>query len=119
MKGYLLTSLGNVDGLVGQLKDKTNSLEDLLRMSRHTITTLQRKLKDVQQEYQTNLAAMNEQIKEMHQLALEANPGDGNNKEQPTHFVIGRDDVSRAYDRLRAQAILEGKPGEDSDVSEI
>ncbi|KAI8337692.1 hypothetical protein BC941DRAFT_352320 [Chlamydoabsidia padenii] len=104
------------DGLVGQLKDKTNSLEDLLRMSRHTITTLQRKLKDVQQEYQTNLAAMNEQLKEMHRLALEANPDVDNNKEQgqPTHVVIGRDDVSRAYDRLRAQAILEGKPGDDS-----
>ncbi|ORZ12691.1 hypothetical protein BCR42DRAFT_467822 [Absidia repens] len=101
------------DGLVGQLKDKTNSLETLLRMSRHTITTLQRKLKEIQQEYQSNMGIMDGQLKELHQLAVDMGcAGGDSNSTQPAHFVMGRKDVSRAYDRLRAQAILEGKPGE-------
>ncbi|CAO3596601.1 unnamed protein product [Absidia cylindrospora] len=101
------------DGLVGQLKDKTNSLETLLRMARHTITTLQRKLKELQQEYQSNMGIMDDQLKELRQLALDMGcTGGDSNSSQPAHFVMGRKDVSRAYDRLRAQAILEGKPGE-------
>ncbi|CAO3595395.1 unnamed protein product [Absidia cylindrospora] len=108
------------DGLIGQLKDKTNSLEDLLRMSRHTITTLQRKLKDVQQEYQTNLAAMDQQLKDMQQLSLEQNSGSSRNDldQQNVQFTVIRSDGTRTFDRLRAQAILEGSPGDDHDSNQ-
>ncbi|KAI8353613.1 armadillo-type protein [Choanephora cucurbitarum] len=57
------------DGLIGVLRDKANSLEDLLRMSRKTISTLQRKLKDTQQEYEMNIAALDQQLKEIHATA--------------------------------------------------
>ncbi|KAI7867438.1 hypothetical protein BDF14DRAFT_1968074 [Spinellus fusiger] len=101
------------DGLIGQLKEKTNSLEDLLRMSRKTISTLQHKLKDIQQEHQAKLFSLDQQLKETQQAASETltdkNTGDGE------HFYLGREEVNRAYDRLRAQAILEGTPGSDSD----
>ncbi|OAD76082.1 hypothetical protein PHYBLDRAFT_110012, partial [Phycomyces blakesleeanus NRRL 1555(-)] len=51
------------DGLaITQLKEKTTSLEDLLRMSRHTISTLQGKLRDLQRDYEKNLEAMEKQL---------------------------------------------------------
>lgn len=102
------------EGLIGVLRDKTNSLEDLLRMSRHTIATLQRKLKDTQQEYEMNITALDQQLKEIYMTAVDANKKDSVVQDtQNGHFVLGREEVTRAYDRLKAQAILEGKPGED------
>lgn len=104
------------DGLVGTLRDKTHSLEDLLRMSRHTIATLQRKLKDTQQEYEMNVTALDQQLKDILNTAANANKKDGvANDDQNGHFVLGREEVTRAYDRLKAQAILEGKPGDNED----
>lgn len=105
------------DGVVGVLRDKTNSLEDLLRMSRHTIATLQRKLKDTQQEYEMNVTALDQQLREIQRSAVEANKKDGvaQNHEEGGHIVLGREEVTRAYDRLKAQAILEGKPGESEE----
>ncbi|KAL0073402.1 armadillo-type protein [Phycomyces blakesleeanus] len=94
------------DGLVGQLREKTNSLEDLLRMSRKTISTLQRKLKDTQQEHQAKLVNLDQQLKETLQAAAEAIGEKGSSGSEK--FYMGREDVNRAYDRLRAQAILEG-----------
>ncbi|KAG2196955.1 hypothetical protein INT46_008126 [Mucor plumbeus] len=102
------------EGMIGVLRDKTNSLEDLLRMSRHTIATLQRKLKDTQQEYEMNITALDQQLKEIYITAVDANKKDGAEEDaQNGHFVLGREEVTRAYDRLKAQAILEGKPGEE------
>ncbi|ORX57073.1 actin-binding FH2 [Hesseltinella vesiculosa] len=109
------------DGLVGQLREKTNSLEDLLRMSRHTITTLQRKLKEVKQDYDSNIVALSQQLEEIQQItfdptldlkALADQTGDN-------YFLLDRENVSRAYDRLRAQAILEGSQSEDGDQDTI
>ncbi|KAI9476485.1 MAG: armadillo-type protein [Benjaminiella poitrasii] len=106
------------DGLIGILRDKTNSLEDLLRMSRHTIATLQRKLKDAQQEYELSIAALDQQLREIYIKAADANQKDGVAEDgQNGHFVLGREEVTRAYDRLKAQAILEGKPEQNEDVS--
>jgi cytokinesis protein len=106
------------DGLIGVLRDKTNSLEDLLRMSRHTISTLQRKLKDTQQEYEMNITALDQQLKEIYAKAADANKKDGiADDDQNGHYVLGREEVTRAYDRLKAQALLEGKPGDDNSVS--
>ncbi|OBZ81412.1 Cytokinesis protein sepA, partial [Choanephora cucurbitarum] len=104
------------DGLIGVLRDKANSLEDLLRMSRKTISTLQRKLKDTQQEYEMNIAALDQQLKEIHATAVDANRKDGIVKDsQQGRLVLGREEVTRAYDRLKAQAILEGKPGQEQE----
>lgn len=85
------------EGLVGILRDKTNSLEDLLRMSRHTIATLQRKLKDTQHDYETAVATLEKQLKESPNADTKT-AANGHAKE----------DVTRNYDRLKAQAILEG-----------
>lgn len=106
------------DGLVGILRDKTNSLEDLLRMSRHTIATLQRKLKDTQQEYELNMTALDQQLKEIYFTAIEANKKDGVvNDSQNGQFILERHEVTKAYDRLKAQAILEGKSDQNKNVS--
>ncbi|KAI8095753.1 hypothetical protein BDF21DRAFT_374116 [Thamnidium elegans] len=108
------------DGLIGTLRDKTSSLEDLLRMSRHTISTLQRKLKDTQQEYEMNVTALDQQLKDILLTASDANKKDGVGQDaQNGHFILGREEVTRAYDRLKAQAILEGKPGENEDDGKI
>ncbi|RCH82739.1 hypothetical protein CU098_001176, partial [Rhizopus stolonifer] len=108
------------DGLIGVLRNKNNSLEDLLRMSRKTIATLQRKLKETQQKYEMNIAALDQQLKEIHATAIDANKKDGVAKDaQNSQFVLGRDEVTRAYDRLRAQAILEGRPGQQEEDNKI
>ncbi|CEJ03597.1 hypothetical protein RMCBS344292_17576 [Rhizopus microsporus] len=105
------------DGLVGQLRDKANSLEDLLRISRHTIATLQKKLKDTQREYEMNITALDQQLREIYSKAVAANDdvtaNNENSNDTTGHFVLGREEVTRAYDRLKAQAILEGKPEND------
>ncbi|KAI9259027.1 hypothetical protein BDA99DRAFT_484089 [Phascolomyces articulosus] len=91
------------DGLVGQLREKTNSLEDLLRMSRKTISTLQSKLKTLQQEYDKNLVIMDKQLRNMYQTASIANTSYG----QTDDLRDGDGLKGTIYDRLRAQAILE------------
>ncbi|KAG1310055.1 hypothetical protein G6F64_004841 [Rhizopus arrhizus] len=108
------------DGLIGQLRDKMNSLEDLLRISRNTIATLQRKLKDTQQEYEMNITALDQQLREIYSKAVAANNDvkESAEKNQNGQFVLGREEVTRAYDRLKAQAILEGKP-EDNDYQNL
>ncbi|RCH78251.1 hypothetical protein CU098_002660, partial [Rhizopus stolonifer] len=109
------------DGLIGQLRDKTHSLEDLLRISRNTIATLQRKLKDTQQEYEMNITALDQQLREIYSEAAAANNDvkESTEKNQNGQFVLGREDVTRAYDRLKAQAILEGKPEDNNDYQNL
>lgn len=99
------------DGVVSQLKAKTTSLEDLLRISRHTISILQSKLSDVQQEYQESLARMDERLRMFHQAVMEANPSSDSNDpgNRASSFVMTREELIRAYDRLRAQDRLEGQ----------
>lgn len=101
------------EGLVGILRDKTNSLEDLLRMSRHTIATLQRKLKDTQQDYEATVASLDKQLKDLY----EATGADENITTKDQSGNSGKETVSRAYDRFKAQAILEGKPEDQKNVS--
>ncbi|KAG2183787.1 hypothetical protein INT43_006798 [Umbelopsis isabellina] len=107
------------DGVVSQLKAKASSLEDLLRMSKHTISILQNKLTETQQEYQAGLARMDERLRLFHQAVLEATPAsdskDANNR--ASSFELTREELIRAYDRLRAQDRLEGQDFEkDGDV---
>lgn len=109
------------DGLVGQLREKTNSLEDLLRMSRHTISTLQRKIKDLQQEYDRNMAAMDKQLRDLYLKASIANANDQHEQgDEDNEQAIARKDMPRAYDKAWARTLLENRhPELDSNGNEL
>ncbi|CDS04805.1 hypothetical protein LRAMOSA07335 [Lichtheimia ramosa] len=109
------------DGLVGQLREKTNSLEDLLRMSRHTISTLQRKIKDLQQEYDRNMTAMDKQLRDLYLKASIANANDQHEQgDEDNEQAIARKDMPRAYDKAWARALLENRhPELDSNGNEL
>ncbi|KAG0365393.1 hypothetical protein BGZ54_006556 [Gamsiella multidivaricata] len=53
------------DGMVSQLKANVHSLQDLLRLSRHTIQTLQVKLNDIEIQTQKKLAIQDAQLKHL------------------------------------------------------
>lgn len=59
--------------MVSQLKSNIYSLEDLLRLSRHTIQTLQVKLNDVETSTQQKLAAQESQLKHLLKSLQDAN----------------------------------------------
>ncbi|KAG0317729.1 hypothetical protein BG000_004435, partial [Podila horticola] len=61
------------DGVVSQLKSNIYSLEDLLRLSRHTIQTLQAKLNDVETQTQAKLAMQDGQLKHLLKSLQDAN----------------------------------------------
>ncbi|KAG0250651.1 hypothetical protein BG011_008195 [Mortierella polycephala] len=61
------------DGMVSQLKANIFSLEDLLRLSRHTIQTLQAKLSDVETQTQNKLAVQDAQLKHLLKSLQDAN----------------------------------------------
>ncbi|KAG0256761.1 hypothetical protein DFQ27_005516 [Actinomortierella ambigua] len=61
------------DGMVAQLKSKVYSLEDLLRLSRHTIQTLQAKLNEVETATQAKLAVQDAQLKHLLKSLQDAN----------------------------------------------
>ncbi|KAF9416289.1 hypothetical protein BGZ94_010254 [Podila epigama] len=61
------------DGMVSQLKSNIYSLEDLLRLSRHTIQTLQAKLNDVETQTQAKIAAQDSQLKHLLKSLQDAN----------------------------------------------
>lgn len=62
-----------IDGMVSQLKANIYSLEDLLRLSRHTIQTLQAKLYDVETQMQNKLAIQDAQLKHLLKSLQDAN----------------------------------------------
>lgn len=59
--------------MVSQLKSNIYSLEDLLRLSRHTIQTLQAKLNDVETQTQAKLAAQEAQLNHLLKSLQDAN----------------------------------------------
>ncbi|KAF9925656.1 hypothetical protein FBU30_004607 [Linnemannia zychae] len=61
------------DGLVAQLRSNIYSLEDLLRLSRHTIQTLQAKLNDVETSTQTKIDAQEVQLRYLTKSLEDAN----------------------------------------------
>ncbi|KAG0377050.1 hypothetical protein BGX24_006792 [Mortierella sp. AD032] len=61
------------DGLVSQLRANIYSLEDLLRLSRHTIQTLQAKLNDVENSTQTKIDAQDVQLRYLNKSLEDAN----------------------------------------------
>ncbi|KAF9905716.1 hypothetical protein BX616_000939 [Lobosporangium transversale] len=61
------------DGMLSQLKSNIYSLEDLLRVSRHTIQTLQTKLNNVEKETHAIMARQDAQIKHLTKSLEDAN----------------------------------------------
>ncbi|KAJ1922239.1 hypothetical protein H4219_000101 [Mycoemilia scoparia] len=59
------------DGLVGTLKGKIFALEDLLRMSRHTIEALQTQIKELRDQFTTKLLKQDEQLKQLYSALRE------------------------------------------------
>ncbi|KAJ1658246.1 hypothetical protein IWQ61_002482 [Dispira simplex] len=53
------------DGLVQALKDKVLTLEDLLRASRHTISSLHNQIKELREQFQAKLASRDTQLKQI------------------------------------------------------
>lgn len=73
-----------IDGLVGQLKAKNEHLEEMLRISTHTVETLQRQLSDIQAEYQQNLEAMDSQMLRFYELLKQKNSLNQANPHRPS-----------------------------------
>lgn len=67
------TFLAFIDGLVSQLRSNIYSLEDLLRLSRHTIQTLQAKLNEVENATQTKIDAQDAQLRYLTKSLEDAN----------------------------------------------
>ncbi|ORX92728.1 FH2-domain-containing protein [Basidiobolus meristosporus CBS 931.73] len=63
------------DGLVGKLKVKITSLEDLLRMSRHTIEALQEQVQTLREQYHSKLSQQGRELKKLYQ-AVKKSVGD-------------------------------------------
>lgn len=92
-----------------QLKEKTASLEDLLRMSRHTISTLQGKLRELQGNYDRDVATLQNQLDMFQKIIVDID--DDNNQEGD--IIIPRKEFAKAMGRVKAQESLEGRSSRD------
>ncbi|KAJ2367441.1 hypothetical protein IW150_005670, partial [Coemansia sp. RSA 2607] len=88
------------DGLVGTLKTKILALEDLLRMSRHTIEALQTQIKEMRDQFTQKLAKQDSQLKQLYS-ALQ----DGVNEQDMLRRL--RDDLTLENEVLRSGVALE------------
>jgi hypothetical protein len=66
------------------LKAKNEHLEELLRISTHTVETLQRQLSDVQAEYKQNLEAMDTQMLRFYEILKQKNTSNSASASKPT-----------------------------------
>ena len=94
------------------MREKTVSLEDLLRMSRHTISTLQQKLRDLQGDYERDLESMQKQL-DMFNKAVEDVLDDDENGDGD--IVISRESFAKSIGRIRAHESLEGKGSKEDE----
>lgn len=96
-----------------QMREKTASLEDLLRMSRHTISTLQQKLRDLQGEYERDLEAMQNQLDVFYKAVDDSR--DDDDEEDEGDIIISRSSFAKAVGRIRAHESLEGKSSKEEE----
>lgn len=96
---------------VQQLKEKTASLEDLLRMSRHTISTLQGKLRELQANYDRDMDTLRSQVDIFQKVMADIE----NDNNQEGDIVIPRKEFAKAMGRVKAQESLEGRSSRDMD----
>lgn len=94
--------------MVSQLKDKARSLEDLLRISRHTIATLQDKLQDLQKSYQQNLSAMENKLKDVANVRMTPDALVEIINQSSASTAEKKETLLRTYERIQAQERLEG-----------
>ncbi|KAF9283140.1 hypothetical protein BGZ68_005530 [Mortierella alpina] len=114
------------DGMVSQLKSNIYSLEDLLRLSRHTIQTLQAKLSDVEAQTQNKLAIQDAQLKHLLKSLQDANAlmaeagmpagvsiGTGPNGSMSNNFpMIDKDQIRKLIEQTKLEgAILQDRYG--------
>ncbi|KAJ1992142.1 hypothetical protein GGI25_003032 [Coemansia spiralis] len=88
------------EGLVGTLKTKIFALEDLLRMSRHTIEALQTQIKELRDQFTQKLAKQDSQLKQLYS-ALQDEAGE--------HDMLKRlkDDLTLENEVLRSGIAME------------
>ncbi|KAJ2785357.1 hypothetical protein H4R18_000568 [Coemansia javaensis] len=93
------------EGLVGTLKTKIFALEDLLRMSRHTIEALQTQIKELRDQFTQKLAKQDSQLKQLYSALQD---------EADEHDMLRRlkDDLTLENEVLRSGAALDGGAGE-------
>jgi hypothetical protein len=94
--------------MVSQLKEKASSLEDLLRISRHTIATLQDKLQDLQRSYDQNLSAMEQKLKDVANAKMTPDALVNIVNQSNATTAEKKETLLRTYERIQAQERLEG-----------
>ncbi|KAF8977913.1 hypothetical protein BGZ46_007008 [Entomortierella lignicola] len=113
------------DGMVSQLKANIHSLEDLLRLSRNTIQTLQTKLVDVEVQTQKKLAIQDAQLKHLLRSLQDSNalmaeagmpPGmsinAGGNDRSDNYPMIDKDKLRKLIEQTKLEgAILQERYG--------
>ncbi|KAF9394110.1 hypothetical protein BGX21_010485 [Mortierella sp. AD011] len=113
------------DGVVSQLKANISSLEDLLRLSRHTIQTLQTKLVDVEAQKQKKLAAQDTQLKHLLKSLQDSNTlmaeagmplgisiGTKGSERLDSHPMIDKDKIRKLIEQTKLEgAILQERYG--------
>ncbi|KAJ1822659.1 hypothetical protein LPJ56_000646 [Coemansia sp. RSA 2599] len=97
------------EGLVGTLKTKIFALEDLLRMSRHTIEALQTQIKELRDQFTQKLAKQDSQLKQLYS-ALQDEVGE--------HDMLRRlkDDLTLENEVLRSGVAMEASQHNPDEV---
>ncbi|ORX66137.1 actin-binding FH2, partial [Linderina pennispora] len=114
------------EGLVGTLKTKIFALEDLLRMSRHTIEALQTQIKELRDQFTQKLAKQDSQLKQLY-AALQDEAGEHDmlrqlkndltienevlrsgvalqvSEDNPDHVVLNHDRLLAEIEKLKQQ----------------
>ncbi|CAG8584202.1 10129_t:CDS:10 [Ambispora leptoticha] len=104
------------DGLVSELKAKVLSLEELLRISRHTVQTLQSRIADLEASYREKLAEQTIQMREFENTLKELNQIHGDSVaggDAAGGNGLNRQEIIKKLERMaeiaKTQATLEGK----------
>ncbi|KAJ2221277.1 hypothetical protein IWW45_008914, partial [Coemansia sp. RSA 485] len=97
------------EGLVGTLKTKIFALEDLLRMSRHTIEALQTQIKELRDQFTQKLAKQDSQLKQLYSALQD---------EVSEHDMLRRlkDDLTLENEVLRSGVAMESSEHNPDEV---
>ncbi|CAG8599928.1 3863_t:CDS:10 [Ambispora gerdemannii] len=104
------------DGLVSELKAKVLSLEELLRLSRHTVQTLQSRIADLEASYNEKVAEQTIHMREFENTLKELNQIHGDSiagGAAAGGSGLNRQEITKKLERMaeiaKTQATLEGK----------
>ncbi|CAG8616739.1 494_t:CDS:10 [Acaulospora morrowiae] len=90
------------DETVGELRNKIDSLEELLRISRHTIQTLQQKLIDLEASYYEKLTEHNVELRDFERILKEQ-------QNAPDSGSMNRQEIMMKLERMQEIAKTEAK----------